>query len=121
MTTPRRRGKIPGQEQQARQGQEAEPIAVPLRWADNDVRDFVFANQIFARYAGGAYWLTFGQIHVPYEAKLDADRLRKEGVVVRPIAKIAVTPEILADFLEKLNGLYDRMTRGQTPTAGSAQ
>ena len=104
MTTPRRRGPRIQQEQQVEQG-----VAVPLYWADVEAKEFVFANQIFARYTSGAYWLTFGQAHGPFHLDTDEARLKKEGVVVRPVVKIAVTPEVLANMLELLTGLYNRI------------
>jgi hypothetical protein len=88
-------------------------VAAPIHWADAEIGDFVFTNQIFACFTGSAYLLTFGLAHGPYEVEADVDRLQREGGTVQPIAKIAVTPEDLHGFLQHLNGLYNRMSKSE--------
>ena len=105
----------------AKRGKKAKPeakteqVKVPLNWMDDDAMGFVFANELFTRYSGSMYLLSFAQAHGPYELEYDIPKMKKEGVQAKMVAKVAVSPTDLARMLEHLNGLYARMSKEQKP------
>lgn len=88
-------------------------IQVRAHWTDAETKDIVFANQIFVRYTGSAYLITFGQTHGPYELKASREQLQSEGVPVHAVARIAVTPDNLKQFMVALQDIYERMSNNK--------
>ncbi len=67
--------------------------AVKLRWDDNTGLPTVYANQAIVSHAGGhEFYLIFGEALVP-AVVLQGESI--EEVHVRPVAKIALTPQTM--------------------------
>lgn len=112
MTTPRRqrRARTEGGGQPAIT--EAQSIRVPLRWVGADEVPIMMANQIFVRYSDGQIVIAFGQGIGPYELPISKDteaRLKREGIPVRTVAQVSVTPVRLGQMLQALNDLHGRI------------
>lgn len=82
------------------------------------------ADQVFARYIAqsGEVILTFGHVELPLEVRATPEtrqRLENEGVPVTPITRLAVTPQVLVDFVRHLNTIMEGIN--QTPTGQKRQ
>jgi hypothetical protein len=75
----------------------------------------VFANNIFVRHEEDMFLITFAQAHGPYIANPTPEQLKKIGKVPSQIvARIAVSPTRMKEFLNVLNGNFERFMKKRT-------
>jgi hypothetical protein len=81
-----------------------EPIELETAWIGADDLPVHFANAFTGVVGPTAVFITIGsQVPPAIESREDAERLRATGFVpLRPIARIALTPQGLDDMIESL-------------------
>ena len=86
-------------------------IRVPTRWQASEYAPFLYANQVFVRLEEGQVLITFGQAVAPYEVPPLSDetleRVKREGVPVYPVARLAVAPQQLGLMIEHLTTILN--------------
>jgi hypothetical protein len=99
MATPRARRSRP-------QSHALQSVPVPLKWQESGM-PFVLADQIFARWSGDVYQLTFGVVPGPPGVNPNVEELQKTGLNVYPVARVAITPANMGRVLGLLNTLHN--------------
>jgi hypothetical protein len=73
-----------------------EGSVIPIRWRSSEDLPTIYANQLLITHAGGEFYLIFGEFVPPL---IDKGFL-PENVYIKPVAKIAITPQNMAMFNE---------------------
>jgi hypothetical protein len=72
-------------------------VQISLQWGDASQISTVYANQLYITHSGGEFYLVFGEL-API-TNMDKDNL-PEYLEIKPVAKIAITPENMLRFSE---------------------
>lgn len=75
----------------------------------------VFANNLFVRHEEDMFIITFAQAHGPYIVKPTMEQLKQVGKVPsQVVARIAVSPLRMKEFLNALIGNYEQFIKMKT-------
>jgi hypothetical protein len=89
-----------------------------LRWGALDDLPLLFANQLLsqARPQDGMLYITFGQATPPpFVGSADAVREQVDAVEsleIKPLFRLAITPDTLREFIRVLRGNLDKYEQG---------
>src|SRR5690242_6212270 len=83
------------------------PAEVPVKWPLTVELPTLYANQLYVTHAGAEFYFVFGEVNVPIFVAYDAGEA-PTSVTVKPLAKIVVTNETMAQFVEAINRNYAR-------------
>ena len=73
--------------------------SIPVEWSTADHLPTVYANHLLISHAGPEFYLIFGELVPP--AVLKEDQL-PDKVDIKPVAKIAVSPDAMLRFAEAI-------------------
>ncbi len=90
--------------------QSLQPISVRLNWEESGA-PFVLADQVFVRWVGDVYQVTFGVVPGASDPEPNLEELQKTGVKVYPVARVAITPANMRRILGQLNLLHERFSQ----------
>ena len=76
----------------------SERMTVKLVWGNPTNIPTIYANNLYITHAGNEFYLVFGEIVSPI---FDLDHL-PEQLEIKPVAKIAVTPENMVKFVDAI-------------------
>jgi hypothetical protein len=74
-------------------------VSIPIQWGTADHLPTIYANQLFISHAGPEFYLIFGELVPPIvlgEGKFP------DIVEIKPVAKIAVSPESMLRIAEAI-------------------
>jgi hypothetical protein len=115
---PRRRRQQEGEPQI---GSVAHPFTIvgPPHWEEADELPVLYVDQLFMQGTGGAILLTFGLTSVPLEGITPElqERIRNEGLRVKALARIAISPQRLRSFVDVLNGALEEQAVSEQSTS----
>ena len=75
----------------------------------------VFANNLFVRHEEDMFVITFAQAHGPYIVKPTMEQLKQIGKIPsQVVARIAVSPIRMKEFLNVLSGNYQQFIKMKT-------
>ena len=80
-------------------------VKIPLVWADSSHLSTLYANQLLISHAGGEFYLVFGELVPP--TMPNAEHL-PEQLEVKPVARVALSPEAMKRFLNAMQQNYER-------------
>jgi hypothetical protein len=81
---------------------------IPLQWREDDIPTS-YANQIVITHASGEFYLVFGELILPINFLLNPGvETAPELLQVRPVAKIVVTPEVMLQIAETIQGNVEK-------------
>lgn len=75
-------------------------IEIKLVWGDPSEISTIYANNLLITHAGSEFFLVFGEFSPIVE--LELSKIPKE-LVIKPVAKIAITPENIDKFAKVIN------------------
>lgn len=86
------------------------PVTLPIRVTGLDDLEARLTNWVAANFDGAIFQLVFGQFMEPLiMGPDDPAHLAEQGhVPVRPVARLALTPETMVQVIELLQGQLDR-------------
>jgi hypothetical protein len=95
-------------------GEKPWKVELPTVWGSHDHLDTIYPTNIHITQAGGEYYLVFGEISFPLA--MDNEEC-PDRVEIKPVAKLAVCPEVMlsiADALNKSLSVYLSQQAGQS-------
>ena len=85
-----------------------EGVMLEVEFIGSEDVPIVFANNVFVRHEEDIFIITFAQAHGPYIDKPTTEQLKKIGKVPsRVVARVAVSPVKMKEFLDVLNGNFE--------------
>ena len=84
-------------------------IKARLRWEGVQRVPILFANHIWVRLQDDQFHVTFGQAELPFEQTFSEETLEKlneEGVPIRPVVRLAISPSKMEGMIEVLARVY---------------
>ncbi len=88
-----------------------EAVTTQLHYVGGEELPMLFANHIFIRAHGVAFYVAFAQSHGPWEIRADPERLAREGVNARIVSSLALTADKWKEMLEVAVRQYDTWAR----------
>ena len=85
-----------------------EAVQVSLTWDTDSRIPTIFANQFLISRMGPQFYLVFGEVEPPLVPDLKVALGSSLKLPVRPVAKIAVTPETMLAIAKAINTNLDR-------------
>src|SRR3972149_5297580 len=82
-------------------------VSVPVQWGIPDSLPTVYANQLIITHAGSEFYLIFGELVPP---TILGEGNLPEKVDIKPVAKVAVSPEAMLRFAEVIASNVKRFT-----------
>jgi aromatic ring-opening dioxygenase LigB subunit len=76
-------------------------LAIPMKWKPISDIPTIYANNLLISHGGGEFYLVFGEMIPPFIIDTNIDKI-PEVVDIRPVARIAVTPENIERFADAL-------------------
>lgn len=85
--------------------EEAQALAIPLEWGSGEDIPTLYANQLIITHSGGKeFYLVFGEAVLPLQTLLNLGKENlPKSVPVKPLAKIAVSPQTMIEFANLIN------------------
>jgi hypothetical protein len=77
-----------------------EGVTIKLVWGNSSNVPTIYANNLYITHAGSEFYLVFGEMSPVTEFNLDE---LPEHLEIKPVAKIAVTPENMIRFAEAIS------------------
>lgn len=78
-----------------------ESVAIRLVWGDSTSIPTIYANNLYITHAGSEFFLIFGEMSPIME--IDIEKMPEE-LAIKPVAKIAITPENMLKFADVISG-----------------
>lgn len=92
--------------------QRDEGVKLEVEFTGSENVPIVFANNVFVRHEEDMFIITFAQAHGPYIVKPTPEQLKKIGKVPsQVVARIAVSPIKMKEFLKVLSGNFERFMK----------
>ena len=92
-----------------------EGLILEVEFEGSENVPIVFANNMFVRHEEDMFIITFAQAHGPYIVKPTVEQLKEIGKVpTQVVARIAVSPIRMKEFLNVLNGNYEQFIKMKT-------
>ena len=76
---------------------------IMIYWEDNPDLQTHYVNQMFVSHSDNDFYLIFGEIT---PVILNENMNKKKKIGIKPVIRIALTPENLKEFIDVLNANY---------------
>jgi hypothetical protein len=110
---------VRGPARRSRRTSKADIVRVPLRWEGYEEVPFLYASQVFVRLSeDGQVLLTFGHVEHLFEvspSKETIDRIKRDGLLVRVVARLVVSPQALSGIIGHLDTIREESQRRLQP------
>lgn len=89
-----------------------ESVTLEVEFEGSENVPIVFANNLFIRHEEDMFIITFAQAHGPYIVNPTPEQLKQIGKIPsQVVARIAVSPVKMKDFLNVLSGNYEQFIK----------
>lgn len=89
-----------------------EGVTLEVEFEGSENVPIVFANNLFVRHEEDIFIITFAQAHGPYIVNPTPEQLKQIGrIPSQVVARIAVSPVKMKEFLSVLSGNFDRFMK----------
>jgi hypothetical protein len=89
-------------------------IEIQVRWGDDSELTTIYANNLFISHAGAQFYLIFGELMKPLIMDVEGEKDRVPShLTVKPVAKIAVSPEVMELMVKAINDNVEKFREQQ--------
>jgi hypothetical protein len=99
-------------------GEQHWKVELPTAWGSHDHLDTIYPTNIYITQAGGEFYLVFGELSFPLTPD---NEVCPERVEIKPVAKLAICPEVMLSIADELNkniSVYLSQQAGQSDDPG---
>jgi hypothetical protein len=87
--------------------------AVRIVWDSDEDLPALYSNHLYISHSGETeFHLVFGHLSPPITVNLEEDEL-PEAVMIKPVAKIVISPKAMEAFIRILNDNYEKFKKLQ--------